>query len=460
MKSNKGHPITTVSAGKSQLRQIAELVILIAILLVLLGKLFFGKEDGFSALFIYGLMVTGIVWLTFIFAFLYYRDPYDLAVRSGVPGGKYMVSCMVAVKDEEGHIAQCVDSMLNQTYQKKEVIVVDDASIDGTLAILKDYEAKGLITLIALTDNVGKKRALSRAMEIAKGDIFAHTDSDSVWAPDAIEKIEKIFESDPDIGAVSGHGRALNADKNLLTKIQDSWMEGQFSMRKSFESVFNAVSCVSGPLAVFRREAIFNLIPAWESDRFLGQEFKFATDRTMTGFVLCNKSVGKKLKKKYHDSPFVQSVDYPEKDWKVVYSKAARSWTLVPDTFSRLIRQQVRWKKSFIRNVFFTGLFYWKKPVPVAFVYYAHLLFVVCGPFIVIRHLVYLPLQGDLLAAILYIAGICFIGYMFGLAYKLENPDSDKWVYRPLMSLMSTLVFSWLLYYSAVTIKRMTWHRG
>ncbi len=446
--------------NKSDLRRFAELAVLMAILLVLLGKIFFGQENGLTALFIYGLLVTSIVLLTFICAFLYYVDPYETAVIKDVPGGKYFVSCMVAVKDEEENIARCIDSMLNQTYQRKEVIVVNDASTDGTLAILKEYERAGKIILIDLKVNGGKKRALSRAMEIAKGDIFAHTDSDSVWAPDAIEKIEKIFESDPDIGAVSGHGRALNGDHNFLTKIQDSWMEGQFSMRKAFESVFNSVTCVSGPLAVFRKEAIFNLIPAWENDYFLGQEFKFATDRTMTGFVLGHKTVSDKLKKKHSDSHFVKLVDYPARDWKVVYSKAARSWTIVPDTFARLMKQQVRWKKSFIRNVFFTGFFYWKKPLPVAFVYYAHILFVVCGPFIVIRHLIYLPLQGDFLAAVLYIAGICFIGYMFGLAYKLENPDSDRWIYRPFMSLMSTFVFSWLLYYSAATIKKMTWHRG
>ena len=138
---------------------------------------------------------------------------------------------------------------------------------------------------------------MGKAIAIAKGEIFAFSDSDSVWAPDAIEKIVKIFSSDPFIGAVSGHVRVLNSNKNILTKIQDSWYEGQFSIRKAFESIFGAVTCVSGPLAVFRKEAIFNFIPAWENDTFLNQEFKFATDRMLTGFVLGSKSIGEKLKK-------------------------------------------------------------------------------------------------------------------------------------------------------------------
>ncbi|OHB08872.1 MAG: hypothetical protein A3I86_00765 [Candidatus Zambryskibacteria bacterium RIFCSPLOWO2_02_FULL_39_14] len=411
-------------------------------------------------LFSYGVSVTLIIWMTFFVAFIFYKDPYEIAVQNKKMKGSYMVSCMVAVKNEEKNISRCIDSMLRQTYENKEIIVVNDASTDGTLKILKEYEERGEIILIDLKQNVGKKKALARAMTIAKGEIFAHTDSDSVWATDAIEHIEKIFEHDKDVGAVSGHGRALNGSQNTLTKIQDSWMEGQFSIRKAFESVFGAVTCVSGPLAVFRKEAIFNFIPAWENDTFLGREFKFATDRTMTGFVLGNGTIGRKIKEEYKDSPFVKDFDYKIRHWKVLYCKSAKSWTIVPDNFRSFLIQQVRWKKSFIRNLFFTGAFYWRKPIPVALVYYLHILFVLMGPFISFRHLVYLPLKGDILSAVLYLCGIIFIGFSFALACKLEEKGEHRWIYRPLMSLMSTLVISWLLFYSAVTIRKMVWSRG
>ena len=367
---------------------------------------------------------------------------------------------MVAVRNEENNISRCIDSILAQSYINKEIIIVNDASTDKTIDILKKYEKNGLIKLIDLKNNLGKKIALGRAMAIAEGDIFAFTDSDSVWASAAIKKIITIFQANDDIGAVSGHCRALNGDHNLITRIQDSWYEGQYSIRKAFESIWGAVSCVSGPLAVFRRETIFNYIPAWENDSFLGQEFRFATDRTLTGFALGSKSIGKKVKERYKDSPFVKNINYPEKDWKIVYCKSARSWTIVPDTFQKVIKQQIRWKKSFIRNVFFTGLFYWKKPLLPALMYYLHVLFVFVGPFIVFRHLVYLPIKGNLWSALLYLLGIIFVGFMFGLAYKLENKKCHRWIYRPLMSLLSTLFLSWLIFYSAATIKKMIWSRG
>ena len=450
--------------NKSPYHKLLELFIIIAILLVIFAKVLFRDGDANVFLFIYGITITSVTWVVLLFSFHVYKDPYETALKiKSITNKKpkdYMVSCMVAVKNEEDNISRCIDSMLRQTYKNKEIIVVNDASTDGTLEILKTYESEHSIRLINLEKNVGKKKALAEAMSIAKGDIFAHTDSDSIWAADAIERIVTIFQYQPDIGAISGHGRALNADKNILTKAQDAWMEGQFSVRKAFESIFGAVTCVSGPLAVFRREAVYNYLPAWINDSFLGQEFKFATDRTMTGFVLSSSTQGKKLKEKYKDSHFVTDVNYPEKDWKVVYCKSAKSWTIVPDTFKRMLKQQIRWKKSFIRNLFFTGLFYWRKPFPVALYYYLHILFVFMGPFVSFRHLIYLPLRGNVFSGIVYLSGIVFVGFMFGLACKLEDKENYRWIYRPVMSLLSTLVISWLLFYSAVTIKKMVWSRS
>ena len=56
--------------------------------------------------------------------------------------------------------------------------------------------------------------------------------------------------------------------------------------------------------------------------------------------------------------------------------------------------------------------------------------------------------------------GSLLVGFSFGLAYKLENKDSHRWVYRPLMSLFSTLILSWLIFYSTITIRRMIWSRA
>lgn len=443
---------------KNWQRMIA-LIIVFGFLLVLIGKLWYTRDAPNAFLYVYGILVTLVGATTFILTYTRYKDPYIESLK--IPDSKkkdFFVSCLVAVRNEERIIDQCIQSFLQQTYKNKEIIFVNDASTDKTKDILDSYAKKGLIKVIHLEQNVGKKKALAQGMLVSKGELFAFSDSDSVLAPDALAKVVACFH-DSNIGAVSGHCRALNADNNLLTKVQDSWYEGQFSVRKAFESIYGSVSCVSGPLAVFRKSAIYNFIPAWENDKFLGQEFKFATDRTLTGFVLGSKSIGEKLKKKYADSIFLEQ-DYPLRQWKIVYCKSARVWTEVPDTFRRLLKQQIRWKKSFIRNIFFTGRFYWRRPLVPAFGYYAHVLFVILGPFVAFKHLIYLPLQGNWLSALLYIGGVLFVGFSFGLAYKIENRHCHKWIYRPLMSLLSTLVLSWLLFYSATTIKNSEWVRN
>jgi len=432
------------------------LFIIVALILLVSGKAFFSNSAN-VVLLIYGAGVTTVVLFTYLISLRY----KDLSLEPFLKHTKMpFVSCVLAVRNEKDIIEMCIDSLVNSYYRNKEIIVVNDASTDNTKNILKKYEGHPFVTVLTLPKNVGKKKAICEGLKIARGEIFVFTDSDCRIAPDAIGKIIKIMVQHPTVGAVSGHGRALNARENILTKAQDTWYETQYSVKKAFESVYGAVCCVSGPLAVFRRSAIFNYIPAWENDTFLGQEFKFATDRQLTGYVLGSKYVGQQLKEQYKDSYFVTSKDYTPFDWKVVYCKSAKVWTVVPNTMKKLLRQHIRWKKSFIRNMFFTGTFYWRKNTIAAARFYLGALFIIVGPLVAIRHLIYLPLQGNILAAVYYIGGIVFLGFIYGIIFKLEDPKSELWIYRPVMSLISTLILSWLIFYSLVTIKKMVWHRG
>lgn len=443
---------------RSHLNLVA-ITILISLGLFLAAKAEFRSPTSNDALYAYGVTVTTVVLVQMTIAFTRYRDPALKATVDAASLEEPLVSCIVAVHNEEAVIGDCIASLIDQTYVMREIIVVDDASTDGTLELLEMLRDRFAVIVIALPENVGKKRALAEGILAARGSIYAFTDSDSVWASDALERAVAAFKSDPDIGAVSGHCRALNADENLITRIQDSWYEGQFSVRKAFESAFGAVTCVSGPFAAFRKEAIFNFVPAWEADQFLGQEFRFATDRTLTGIVLGTPHIGPRLRARHAGSRFLETV-YPDRRWKVVYAKSVRSFTIVPDTLPRLLRQQVRWKKSFLRNIFFTGAFYWRRPFPAALVYYLHVAFVLLGPLVAFRHLLYAPAHGNVYSAVLYLLGILLIGSMFGLAYWREEPGSHRWMYRPLMSLVSTLMLSWLLFYALLTIKRMNWSRS
>ncbi|HWM52658.1 MAG TPA: glycosyltransferase, partial [Thermoplasmata archaeon] len=335
------------------------------------------------------------------------------------------------------------------------VIVVDDGSTDRTPAVLDEIAAAHPeVRVIHLAKNLGKKKAVEAAIPYATGSIFAFADSDSVLGRHAIERLIRAFNAHPNAGAVSAHGRALNAQANLLTKIQDTWYEGQFRLSKGLESVYGAVTCASGCLSAFRREAIGPYIYDWAHDTFLGEEFRFATDRQMTGYVL--RGEPHRAKADVHAAADGGNRE-PRKDWEVLYSESARVWTEVPATWKKFLRQQTRWKKSFIRNLFFTGRFYWRRPKLAAFAFYLGILFVLVGPLIAFRAIYFLTANGDFLSAPLYLAGVTFVGLLYGLDYKLRNPDSTNWLYRPLMSLISTFILSWLLIYAAFTIRNPNW---
>ncbi|WP_104820950.1 glycosyltransferase [Kitasatospora sp. MMS16-BH015] len=416
----------------------------------------------------YGFIVLlGTIAMIYI-AYSKYEDPSVRELRKrprkldGFPVLKPnpRVSFLLAVKDEEDAIEDCVRSMADSDYPDLQIIVVDDLSEDGTRDVLRRLEAELGITVLYLEKNLGKKHALVKACEIADGDILAFTDSDCILAPDALRKCVEAMVRHPELGAVSGHCRALNAPVSIFTRAQDVWYEGQFRIAKAAESTFGSVTCVSGPLAVFRKEAVYNYFPAWAGDRFLGAPFRFATDRQLTGYVLGQKWKGKALKRQYADSPFVTAEDYPERQWRIGYVQSARVWTNVPARFRPFMKQQIRWKKSFIRNLCFTGTFMWRRGLGPALLYYGHALWVVAAPVMAFRHLVWAPIHGMAFLTLLYLCGVILKGLIWGLAFKIDNPGDTRWRYRPVMSLLSSVLLAWLLPYSMATIRRGVWSRS
>lgn len=400
------------------------------------------------------LFTSGLMYL----AFVRYRDPVLDAPPLPV-ASQPDVTVLIAVKNEVHQIEHCLRSVLNQSYENLEIVVVDDASDDGTSEVLDVLAATEPLTVIHLPDNIGKKRALTMGARSARGEFLVFSDSDCYLANDAIERCIRAMINEPDLGALSGHGRALNADASWLTRAQDVWYDTQFGITKAAESSVGSVSCVSGPLAVFRREAIISFLPAWAGDKFAGEEFRFATDRQLTAYVLGQRWIGDKIKRPYADDPLVADSESSDRFWRVGYAKSARVWTNVPETTGAFLRQQIRWKKSFIRNLFFNGPFYWRRgPVP-AFMYYGHAIWVLAAPLMVFRHLVWAPLSGAWSLLFLYLAGVTLKGAIWSVAHRIQEPDSRYWWLRIAMSLASSLLLSWLIIYSALTIRRSIWHR-
>jgi hyaluronan synthase len=128
----------------------------------------------------------------------------------------------------------------------------------------------------------------------------------------------------------------------------------------------------------------------------------------------------------------------------------------VPKNFRALILQQVRWRKSFVRSIFATGKIYCRRPFIAALLYYLSIGMKLVRPFIVIFTLFIIPFSGDYLTPVFYFSGILFVGMIYAVDFKLSNPTNDLWIYRPLMTLLSTFIYVWLIFYAVLTIKKTT----
>ena len=95
------------------------------------------------------------------------------------------VSVVIPAYNAADFIADTVNSVLNQTFQDFEVIVVDDGSKDGTIAALEPFGDR--IRVYPQT-NGGVARARNRGVGLAKGSWIAFLDADDLWQPDKLER--------------------------------------------------------------------------------------------------------------------------------------------------------------------------------------------------------------------------------------------------------------------------------
>ena len=119
-------------------------------------------------------------------------------------------SVIVAARNEEANIGRCLQSLVNQDYNRAhfEIIVVDDRSNDATGAIVKNYRSRyPNIELIELTsiasDLPAKKNALNEAIRRSQFAILAFTDADCSASPGWLASLAKEYS--PEVGVVAGY---------------------------------------------------------------------------------------------------------------------------------------------------------------------------------------------------------------------------------------------------------------
>ncbi len=110
------------------------------------------------------------------------------------------VSVILPAYNREALVARAIDSVLAQTYGDFELIIVDDASRDGTRAVLETYRDHPKVRLILSDVNRGGSGARNLGIEAAKGDLIGFQDSDDVWLPHKLAAQVAALDANPQAG--------------------------------------------------------------------------------------------------------------------------------------------------------------------------------------------------------------------------------------------------------------------
>ena len=108
-----------------------------------------------------------------------------MKLRDDITGARPLVSVLVPSFNAQHYLAECLESALNQTYPGIEIIVVDDGSKDGSLALARSFERRG-VRVIA-QENRGQSGAYNAAFSASRGDFVQYLDADDILDPRKIE---------------------------------------------------------------------------------------------------------------------------------------------------------------------------------------------------------------------------------------------------------------------------------
>ncbi len=156
------------------------------------------------------------------------------------------VSIITPSYNQAQFLEETIVSVLDQDYTKIEYIIIDGASTDGSVDIIRKYEDR-LSYWVSEPDN-GQCHAINKGFKRASGDVIAWLNSDDVYRPGAIREIAKSFRDHPDAVAVIGGCAIVDAERKV------------FSYKKPIDLNPQRLLCGGGipgqPAVFFRRELL------------------------------------------------------------------------------------------------------------------------------------------------------------------------------------------------------------
>lgn len=388
-------------------------------------------------LYLYSIIAATFLLSRYFFATFYRPVKID---PDYTPGVTIIIPCF----NEEEWIDRTIKSCINQDYpaDKLEIIVVDDHSNDHSVERIREtieelkaadtreggYRVEGRIRYIVQKYNKGKREAMALGAKEAQHELLVFVDSDSFLDPFAVRNIVQPFK-DKEMGGVSGRTDVANTYTNALTRMQSVRYYIAFRVMKAAESYFDAVTCLSGPLSCYRRDLVLRYSEAWLNQKFLGQRATFGDDRSMTNFILRHN--------------------------RTCYQDTAVCMTIVPKSYTMFLKQQMRWKRSWLRESLIAARYIWKKEPFMSLSFYMGLVVPIAAPIIVLYNLIYVPIMHRVFP-VTFMVGMLLMALLMSSA-QLFLRRSTTWIFGMWFCLYYEAVLLWQMPVAWVTFWKSTW---
>jgi glycosyltransferase involved in cell wall biosynthesis len=192
------------------------------------------------------------------------------------------VTVLMGVFNGAAYLRHAVDSILAQTFQDFEFLIINDGSTDDSRAILRSY-ADRRIRVIENEENIGLTRSLNRGLRLARADLIARQDADDVSHPARLEKQVAFMEANPEIVVVGTQARYINSRGGLIRVGGWNKLRSEFGVR--WELMFNSPFVHTS--VMFRHSVVWQIEGGYNESFITSQDFELWS-RLSRRYRMCN----------------------------------------------------------------------------------------------------------------------------------------------------------------------------
>ncbi|MEA1915415.1 MAG: glycosyltransferase [Campylobacterota bacterium] len=171
------------------------------------------------------------------------------------------ISVVIPTFNRENFILEALQSVLNQSYQASEIIIIDDGSSDTTRELLKHYDIH-----YVYQENKGVSSARNLGIKHAKNDWIAFLDSDDIWESNKLELQVQYHQNNPTIKISHTDEKWIRNGKIINKKFHQKKPQG-WCMKENLES------CKIGPSTVMMHKSIFDTVGVFDEKLIVCEDY-------------------------------------------------------------------------------------------------------------------------------------------------------------------------------------------